>query len=272
MTFDAVLLDELTALAIRLATEAGAFLLAGVDNARTQIDTKSSPTDQVSEMDRGAETMIVEGILAARPNDAIIGEEGTNRAGTTGVAWIVDPLDGTTNYLYGNPLWSVSIGITIDGTPAVGVVEAPTLRETFVACVGRGATRNGTPITTSTCVDPAVALVGTGFGYAPARRAWQGKAVRQLLPIIRDLRRGGSAAIDLAFVACGRLDATFERGLNPWDMAAGIVLIREAGGTVTDLSGRHEPNEDMLIAATSAIHARLRTLIEAAIPKNEIAP
>ncbi len=263
---DPALLDVLTELAISLARQAGAFLLDGVDNARTALDTKSSPTDQVSEMDHGAERMIVDGILNARPDDAIVGEEGTNRPGTTGVTWIIDPLDGTTNYLYGNPLWSVSIGIRINDVPAIGVVEAPTLRETYVGCIGRGATRNGKPIHVSDCNDPSLALVGTGFGYAPKRRAWQGQVVGQLVGRIRDLRRGGSAAIDLSFVASGRLDACYERGLNDWDMAAGIVLIREAGGVVTGLDGRGEPTESMLIAAAPGIHARLRTLIEASIP------
>jgi myo-inositol-1(or 4)-monophosphatase len=264
--FDPQLLDTLTELATLLAHRAGAFLLAGVDQERTALATKSSPTDQVSEMDRGAERMIVEGILEHRPNDAIVGEEGTNRPGTTGVTWIIDPLDGTTNYLYGNPLWSVSIGIRINDIPAIGVVEAPTLRETYVGCTGRGATRNGESIRVSDCNDPALALVGTGFGYSPKRRAWQGLIVGQLVPLVRDLRRGGSAAIDLSFVASGRLDACYERGLNDWDMAAGIVLIREAGGVVTGLNGRDEPTDSMLIAATPGIHGRLRTLIEALIP------
>jgi myo-inositol-1(or 4)-monophosphatase len=267
---DQMLLDELCALATELACRAGAYLLDGVTKPRTSLETKSSPTDQVSEMDRGAETMIVEGILAARPNDAIVGEEGTNRAGTTGIQWVIDPLDGTTNYLYGNPMWSVSIGVVIDGLYAIGVVDAPTLRETFVGVTGRGATCNGKRVAVSACSDPAVALVGTGFGYDPARRAWQGQLVAGLLPRIRDLRRGGSAAIDLAFVSCGRLDAMFERGLNPWDMAAGVVLIREAGGIVTDVSGREEPNESMLIAASPGIHARLRTLIEGVAPANPV--
>jgi myo-inositol-1(or 4)-monophosphatase len=266
MAYDADLLTELTVLATRLAAEAGAFLLAGVDLPREQISTKSSGTDMVSEMDKGAEDLLVQGIRDARPHDGILGEEGTSTEGTSGVKWVIDPLDGTTNYLYGNPQWSVSVGVEIDGVPVVGVVEAPTLRETFVGTWGRGATRNGVAIAASGCSDPSLALVASGFGYSASRRVWQGGVVSNIAALVRDIRRGGSAALDLAFVASGRLDAYYETGLNAWDMCAGIVLVREAGGIVTDRAGSGEPTSAMCIAAGAAVHGSLRQLLDAAHP------
>ena len=254
--------DQLLDLATRLAASAGAFLLAGIDQPRESIETKSSGTDMVSEMDRGAERRIVEGILAERPDDGVLGEEGTSRAGTTGIRWIIDPLDGTTNYLYGHPLWSVSIGVEVDGAMAVGVIEAPTLGETFTAVLGRGAARNGVPIAVGQASAFDAALIGTGFSYSPATRARQGAVIAELAPIVRDIRRGGSAALDLAFTACGRLDGYFERGLNPWDIAAGALLVQEAGGIVTGACAGEPASVDMCIAANPAIHALLRAQIE----------
>jgi myo-inositol-1(or 4)-monophosphatase len=270
MVYNAALLTELTELATRLAKEAGAFLLDGVSRPREQITTKSSGTDMVSEMDKGAEDLLVRGVRGARPHDGILGEEGTSTEGTSGVKWVIDPLDGTTNYLYGHPQWSVSVGVEIDGVPVVGVVEAPTLRETFVGCSGRGATRNGEPIRASNCSDPALALVASGFGYSSVRRAWQGGVVANIAAQVRDIRRGGSAALDLAYVACGRLDAYYETGLNPWDMSAGIVLVREAGGIVTDRAGTGEPTPAMCIAAGFSLHASLRSLLDSSHPSEPL--
>lgn len=250
--------DELLALATQLATQTGAFLLDGLTRPRTAIETKSSGTDMVSEMDRGAERMLVDGILAARPHDGILGEEGTDTIGTSGVRWIIDPLDGTTNYLYGHPQWSVSVGIEIDGVGSVGVVDAPMLRETYTATVGGGAFCNGAPIRVSGCDSLGHALVATGFGYEASLREWQGAIVHMLLPEVRDLRRGGSAALDLCFVACGRVDAYYERGCNPWDLSAGSVLVREAGGLATGLAGP-EPVGDLVVAAGAALHPLLRS-------------
>ena len=263
---------DLLPLARRLAAEAGAFLLEGWMLPRTSIETKSTGTDMVSEMDRGAERLIVEGIIAARPDDAILGEEGTERTGTSGVRWIVDPLDGTTNYLYGLPAWSVSIGIEVkagaavrtgadaDGVLHVGVVHAPALGDEYWGEAGTGAFRNGERIRVSGCNRVADALIATGFGYAAAARRSQGEIVARLLPQVRDLRRAGSAAIDLCWAASGRVDAYFESGCNPWDLAAGTLIMREAGGVVTDLHGG-EPSKVMCIAAPEAIHAGLQALI-----------
>ena len=253
---------HLLELATRLAASAGAFLLAAVDQPRESIETKSSGTDMVSEMDRGAERRIVEGIFAERPDDGVLGEEGANRAGTSGVRWIIDPLDGTTNYLYGHPLWSVSIGVEVDGAMAVGVVEAPTLGETFTAVLGRGAARNGIAIRVGQVSAFDAALIGTGLSYSPVTRARQGAVIAELAPIVRDIRRGGSAALDLAFTACGRLDGYYERGLNPWDIAAGALLVQEAGGVVTGASAGEPASVDMCIAGNPAIHTLLRAQIE----------
>ena len=224
----------------------------------------------VSEMDKGAETLLVDGILNAFPDDGILGEEGTDRTGSTGWKWVIDPLDGTTNYLYGHPFWSVSVGVEYLGVPTIGVVEIPTLRETFCASAGHGTTRNGEVVATSDVDTSAMALVATGFGYAAQRRDWQGRIISAVAPRVRDLRRGGSAAIDLAFVSCGRVDAYYERGLNPWDLSAGIVLVREAGGLVSDLSGTGEPTLDFAVAAGTKLHetmCRMLCEIAGAIPQ-----
>lgn len=250
------MVSSLLDLAKRLAADAGAFLLDGVNRPRTSVETKSSGSDMVSEMDRGAERMIVEGVLRERPDDGLLGEEGTQRPGTSGLRWVIDPLDGTTNYLYGHPLWSVSIAVECNGVGVVGVVEAPTLRETFAASVGHGATCNGASIRVTDCDSLASALVATGFAYnADARRA-QGRVAAELLPIVRDVRRAGSAALDLCAVASGRVDAYYERGCKAWDLAAGQIIVREAGGVATDL-GNGPPSTEMCVAANPGLHELL---------------
>ena len=215
----------------------------------------------VSEMDRGAERLLVDAILAARPNDGILGEEGTDTVGTSGVQWIIDPLDGTTNYLYGQPQWSVSIGVEIDGVASVGVVDAPMLRETYSAAVGDGAFCNGHPIRVSRCESLASALIATGFGYDAGLREWQGGIVHQLLPGIRDIRRAGSAALDLCFVACGRVDAYYERGCHAWALAGGSVIVHEAGGLATGLI-HADPSRHLVIAAGVELHSLLRSRLQ----------
>jgi myo-inositol-1(or 4)-monophosphatase len=201
------------------------------------VDTKSSDTDMVSEADRTAEAAIAELLRAERPDDALLSEEGVGDSGTTGRRWVVDPLDGTTNYLYRFPAWCVSVAVE-DGDGAVaGVVYAPVAGETFRAARGGGADLNGEPIRVNDQRDIATALVATGFGYDPDIRAGQAELMRRLIPHVRDIRRAGAAALDLCFVACGRLDGYYERGLNPWDWAAGALIVREAGGEVVPLEG-----------------------------------
>ena len=259
-------LDALLALAIDIAHEAGAMLLRLREVARTDVATKSSATDMVSDADRASERLIVERILAARPGDAILGEEGGERASVDGgarVRWVVDPLDGTTNYLYGHPAFCVSIGVEVDGVPAVGVVVDPSLGETFAARSGGGATLNGVPIRVSAKADLATALVGTGFNYGVQERVAQGRVIAHVLPQVRDLRRRGAAALDLCWVACGRLDAYFERGLQLWDMAAGDLIVREAGGVTSAIEGGRAALGSML-AAPPALAESLRALLHEA--------
>ena len=233
---------ELLELAVRLAAEAGRVLVEERPRDLGVASTKSSPTDIVTVMDQRSEKLIVEGILAARPDDGILGEEGASREGTSGVRWVIDPIDGTVNYLYEIPMWCVSIGVEIAGETVAGVVEAPMLGETFTALRGHGAWRNGEPIRIrggqpGDALPLSAALVATGFGYAAQRRAVQGRIVAELLPLVRDIRRAGSAALDLCSVACGRVDAYFERGTNAWDIAAGALIVEEAGGKVGGLRG-----------------------------------
>jgi len=199
---------ELLSLACRLAEEAGQLLVDGLTNAEL-LGTKSTQTDLVTTMDHASERHVVDGILASRPDDAIVGEEGTDHAGTTGVRWIIDPLDGTTNYFYAVPAYAVSIAVEVDGEVVAGVVVDPSRRETFSATLGGGATCNGRPIRCTSAGDLSHALVGTGFSYEPERRARQGEVVAALLPVARDVRRFGAAALDLCWVGCGRLDAFY---------------------------------------------------------------
>ena len=201
------------------------------------VDTKSSETDMVSEADREAETAIIDVLRAERPDDGIVSEEGAGGEGTSGRRWIVDPLDGTTNCLYRFPAWAVSIALEDEGGALAGIVHAPVMGETFVAIRGEGASLNGEPIRVNDHEDLATALVATGFGYDPDVRAGQADLLRRVLPRVRDIRRAGAAALDLCYVACGRLDGYYERGINHWDWAAGALIVREAGGEVLDLEG-----------------------------------
>jgi len=251
MPYDA----ELLLLAVEVAREAGALLLDRLHDVRTGVETKSSPTDMVSEVDREAEALITARILAARPGDAILGEEGANRAGTSGVTWVVDPLDGTTNYLYRRGDFCVSIGVERGGEAVAGAVFDPSRGEMFAATAGEGATLNGSPLAVSGKLDLATALVGTGFGYDPGIRGRQGAVVARLMPAVRDIRRAGSAALDLCAVACGRLDAYYESGLNPWDTSAGLLIAREAGARTgyVDIPGERRA----VVAAPPALWEQL---------------
>lgn len=250
-------------LAAELASAAGTLLLAHLEHARSSVTTKTSGTDMVTEMDHRSEALIVEGLLAARPHDGVLGEEGTSRAGTSGITWVVDPLDGTTNYLYGYPGWGVSIAACVDGTPIAAAVADPMHGDLFTAAHGGGATRNGMPIAVrDETAGLATALIATGFSYEPARRARQAIVLEHLLPRVRDIRRGGAAAVDLCWVACGRVDAFYERGLQPWDLAAGWLIATEAGATVGDLTGG-VPSPAFVLAAAPHLFAPLRDELRA---------
>ena len=254
---------ELLALALDLAVRAGDAALAGRRGAVVEPGTKSTLTDLVTVFDKAAETTIVSGLAAARPHDAIVGEEGTDRAGTSGISWYVDPIDGTTNFVYGLPLWSTSIAAADGDGMVVGAVYAPVIGELFAATRGGGATLDGRPIRCSDRDDLALALVATGFAYAADRRREQAETVTELIGEIRDIRRLGSAALDLCYVAAGRYDAYFETGLNSWDAAAGELIAREAGCRSGDHGGGPSRPDELLVA-TPAIFADLQRRLGAA--------
>ena len=254
---------DLLALATDLAVRAGDAALAGRRGAVVEPGTKSTLTDLVTVFDKAAETTIVEGLAAARPTDAVVGEEGTDRPGTSGISWYVDPIDGTTNFVYGLPLWSTSIAAADADGMVVGVVYAPVIGELFAATRGGGATLGGRPIHCSDRSDLGLALVGTGFAYAAARRQEQAAILAELIGSVRDVRRLGSAALDLCYVAAGRYDAYFETGLNSWDSAAGELIAREAGCRSGDHHGGPAQPAELLVA-TPAIFAELQTRLAAA--------
>ena len=260
---DTRLAAELLQLASVTAARAAAVIVDGLSRTRTLVDTKTTGTDMVTEMDRASEELILTALLDARPDDAVLGEEGTDRDGTSGVRWIVEPIDGTTNYLYGHPGFSVSIAAEIDGVIEIGVVHDPLHGEVFTAVRGEGARRNGETVRVSAETDLARALVATGFSYEPERRRRQAEVLQQVLPVVRDLRRMGAASVDLCSVACGRVDAYFERGLQPWDHAAGALIATEAGAVVGDLDGG-PPRFDFCLAAPPALFESLRAILDAA--------
>jgi myo-inositol-1(or 4)-monophosphatase len=247
---------ELRALAEAVAREAGALLRGAFAGPELRISAKSTPTDLVSEADHAAERLIRERLSAARPDDAVLGEEGGHRDGTSGVRWIVDPLDGTVNFLFGIPQWAVSIACEDADGMLIGVVYDPQRDELFSAERGSPPTLDGRIITPSTKEDMATALVGTGFGYDAEVRRAQAEVAARLLPEVRDLRRFGAAAIDLAWTACGRLDAYYEHGLNPWDLAAGGLICECAGLTVKPLEPVG-PSAPGVLVAPAALAAAL---------------
>ncbi len=206
------------------------------DGADIGVETKTTATDPVSEADRAAERLIAHRLLEHRPDDGFLAEEGqAERRGTSGYRWVVDPLDGTVNFLYDRPTWCVSIAAEDDDGGVVAVVHAPLLAETWVASRGLGARRleGDRPCRVSEVTDLAQALVSTGFAYEAEVRAEQARDQAELTGRVRDVRRDGSAALDLAWTAAGRVDGYYEHGLKPWDLAAGRLLVTEAGGHVT---------------------------------------
>ena len=215
------------------------------------VQTKSSPTDLVSQADIDAERAIREVLARLRPDDAILGEEGDDVAGESGVRWVVDPLDGTINYLFGIPQWCVSVA----AEGHAGVILDPVRAECFRATAGGGATLDGEPLRASTADDLATALVATGFGYEAQVRRAQAEQVAALLPQIRDIRRMGSAALDLAWTAAGRYDAFYERGVQRWDVAAGLLLCAEAGLEHRELEARGALPAGVLVAPAGIVDA-----------------
>jgi myo-inositol-1(or 4)-monophosphatase len=247
---------ELLELAVDLARRAGELVTAGRRGALADVGTKSTPTDVVTAMDTASERLIVAGIRAARPADAVLGEEGTDSVGSSGVRWVIDPIDGTVNYLYGLPQYAVSLAVQVDGRTVAGVVLNPASGEEWTAVAGGGAWLGGERLAGARTDRLAQALVGTGFSYDARRRAHQAAVVAALLPEVRDIRRFGAASLDLCAVAAGRLDAYYERGLQPWDSAAGALVAVEAGVLVTGLRGA-PASERMILAAPPALHGAL---------------
>lgn len=254
---------DLLDLAVRLARQAGDLLLDGRGRRPGGIGTKTSDTDMVSEVDRASERLIVDGLRDARPGDGILAEEGTDDTGTSGVTWVIDPLDGTTNYLYGFPAFAVSIAAQVDGISQVGVVADPSHAETFTAVRGRGAWCNDRPLRCRSQSDLGTALLATGFSYSPERRAHQAKVLVKVLPSVRDIRRAGAASVDLCWLACGRLDGFYERGLQPWDIAAGTLVAEEAGASIGG-PGDEPASGELTIAASPALFEPLRRLLAGA--------
>ena len=249
---------ELADIAAELARAAGEVLRQRP--ADLEVESKSTPTDAVTVMDRAAEKVVIEGLRARRPGDRVVAEESGDSSGTSEVVWYVDPLDGTVNYLYGLPPYAVSIAAFVAGEPAAGAVYDVSRDELYVAVTGGGATCNGAPLRCRRQTDPALALVATGFGYDSAFRAAQADVVRTLLPQVRDIRRAGSAALDLCSVAAGRVDAYYEAGMHAWDWAAGALIAREAGARVDGLAGR-PTGEGVTLAANPALFDALHELL-----------
>jgi myo-inositol-1(or 4)-monophosphatase len=269
---DDATLEALEALAVEVALDAGRLI---VDERPANLGvskTKSTATDVVTVMDQRAQDLLRSRLQEARPQDGFLGEEEGGTARTSEITWVVDPIDGTVNYLYNIPSYAVSVAAVVGdpGTPGAwrpvaGAVVNPVSGELFHARAGGGAWLEGgrTAARRLELADPPSlghALVGTGFGYDTARRQWQATVLLDVLPEIRDIRRIGSAALDICALAAGSLDAYFERGLNPWDMAAAWLVLSEAGGRFTGLAGE-PPSDRMVVAAAPTLHTALHDVV-----------
>ncbi|MDQ3962468.1 MAG: inositol monophosphatase [Actinomycetota bacterium] len=252
--------EDLLDIACRAAISAGELLLERFAGAAAGVGSKTTPTDLVSDADRESEQLLVELISSSRPDDGIVSEEGSRASSSSGLTWVIDPLDGTVNYLFRIPWWSVSIALE-DATGAlVGVVLDPVRNDLFAAVRGAGATLNDEPIHVSTRTELSAALIGTGFAYDARARAVQAEIVTRVLPKARDIRRAGSAALDLASLSCGRLDGFYEAPMEHWDKAAGVLLAREAGAVVTDLPAPYGLSTGVM-AANPQLHEQLSELV-----------
>ena len=241
-------MNELLKLATAIAKDAGQFLTNRPEHLA--IDTKSSDIDIVTHMDRASEKLIVEAILAARPEDGIIGEEGADRPSKSGYTWVIDPIDGTVNYLYNMAGWSVSIAVKDNAGAVVGVVYSPTLNSIFTAVRGGGSYLNGKKLKCNDPIELNRALIATGFAYGQELRQEQIKQFNDLILKIRDYRRNGSAAIDICNVAAGIVDGYYEMGLKEWDRAAAQLIAEEAGAKVS-------VHGELTIAAGAHLHGTL---------------
>lgn len=245
-------------LALRIAHEAGVLLINRP--ASWDLTSKTTAIDIATQMDVASEKLIVKAILDARPNDGIIGEEGANREGTSGLTWVIDPIDGTVNYFYGLPGWNISIAVKDEAGVLVGVVHAPTISSTWHATRGGGAFLNNVKIECNNPVALDRAMIATGFAYDVKDRTNQLEIINRLLPKIRDIRRMGAAATDLCLVATGMIDGYIETGLKEWDLAAGALIAVEAGAVVSTHTWR---GMDLTVAAGPDLHANLSLEIPA---------
>ena len=227
--------EDLRVLASSIAKKTGKKIAKKLGQHHTST-YKSSATDLVTEIDEWSERTITEYISSRRPNDEIICEEGTYIEGKNNIRWFVDPIDGTTNFVYSHPGFSISVGVEIDKETRIGAIYAPLLNELFSASPSHGTTRNGREVEVSKTKELSNSLIATGFSYKSEFRGTQAKNLIGILPKIRDIRRMGGAAFDLASVACGRVDAFFEHGLSPWDISAGHALVKNAGGVLMTIN------------------------------------
>ena len=247
---------ELLSLAVTVARDGAATARRMRAAAITDVETKSTDTDVVTAADKAVERQVVEALHAARPGDGVLGEEYGDTSGNGAVRWILDPIDGTVNYLYGLPNYAVSLAAEVGGVVVAGVVINAATGDEWTATLGGGAWRGDRRLTGSVRTSLAQTLVGTGFGYDAERRQHQGAVLARLITRVRDIRRFGAAALDLAAVAEGTLDAYFEKGLNPWDHAAGGLIAAEAGLIVAGLRGA-PAGLAMVLAAPPAIFGAL---------------
>jgi myo-inositol-1(or 4)-monophosphatase len=251
---------ELETLAVELAEEAAA-LVRRLRNDHLTVTAKSTATDLVTEVDRATERWLVDQLTTRRPGDAILGEEGGGRDGTTGVRWLLDPIDGTVNFVLGLPHYAVSVAAEVDGVVVAGAVSNPISGETFRARRGGGAYLGDQRLSGPRDVPLHRAVVATGFGYDAELRTRQLAAVGPMLPLIADIRRLGAASLDLCFLAAARVDAYFEAALNPWDHAAGGLVAAEAGCVASGLRGQR-PGRHLYAAAGPALAGEFFALLE----------
>jgi myo-inositol-1(or 4)-monophosphatase len=246
--------SELVAIAEQVALAAGQLLMDRPDTFT--LTEKSSAVDFATQMDEQAESLIVKSLLAARPDDGIIAEEGAAQKSKSGITWVIDPLDGTVNYLYGLPGWNISIAAKDKDGVIAGVVYAPSIGALWKATKGGGAFLNNKVIKCNNPIKLNMALIATGFSYDLELRKEQGSRIQRLIPQIRDIRRNGAAAVDLCYVAMGAVDAYFESSLKEWDFAAGGLIATEAGAIISGRSGG-APDGDMVVCAGPSLHAQL---------------
>ncbi|HEX4248565.1 MAG TPA: inositol monophosphatase family protein [Pseudonocardia sp.] len=253
--------EQLRGVAVRVAEEAAQVAAGLRAGAISQVRTKSSATDPVTEADTATEELLRRRLAELRPADAVLGEEAGLESDGQGVVpgqlcWLVDPIDGTVNYLYGLPWYAVSVAVARDGVALAGAVVEPASGRVWSASEGGGASLDGRPLRASSASRLDLSLIGTGFSYAPARRARQGLLAGTLLARVRDIRRAGAASLDLCAVAAGWLDGYYEHAINPWDWAAGALIAREAGALVYPPDPA-APYGDAIVAAAPGIQAEL---------------